>query len=74
MSPLPEISVAAAAASGRATISGSSLLYCVGPHSCAAAISSISAGPELFSAGTAMRSLPAKSRIVWTAGLRVTST
>ena len=39
------------------------------PHSCAAAMSSITAGPESLSAGTAIRSPAPKSRIVPIAGI-----
>ena len=74
ISGLGDISAAAAATSGRATARRFSLSNCSIPHSCAAAISSITAGPETFSAGRAMRSAAVKSRIVRIAGLRVTST
>ena len=73
-SPLPAISAAAALSSGIATASLASLWWFSMPHSCAAAMSSITAGPESLSAGTAMRSPGPKSRIVRIAGLRVTST
>ena len=74
ISPLPAISEAAALSSGIAIVILASFWWFSMPHSCAAAMSSITAGPESLSAGTAMRSPGPKSRIVPIAGLRVTST
>ena len=55
------------------TVNASSAVRLSAPNVFAAAICSTIACTEIFTAGTAMRSLSVKSRSVFTAGLRVTS-
>ena len=56
------------------TVRWSSALYFASPHSFAAAICRMIACMSTFTAGSAMRWLSLKSRIVLIAALRVTST
>ena len=54
------------------TVSGSSLFCCPGPNACSAAICSVTAWMETFTAGSAILSFSVRSFTVFAFGLRVT--